>query len=299
MGNFLNISRAGTFITYLNLSYRVILPQIFKHSVVTSILCTCLFLSTIISAYPDEPPIKAMTFAKVDDVSLYYEVHGGGEPILLIHGGLSHAGYWSAQIDDLARDYLVIAVDSRGHGRSSLSDKPFSYKLLANDFLMLLDKLNIQSTNILGWSDGGIIALELAIRQPKRLKKIIAFGANSHPSGVKPNVTENSRFREFLTRANADYLAMSPEPNRWSEFLKSITKMWANEPNFSDLELQNITVPTLVLGGQQEEAIYPAHIEELSKKIPNSKLIMMPETGHFAMLEKSEKFNEIVRSFLK
>ena len=128
---------------YLNLSYRVILPQVFKHSVVTSILCTCLFLSTIISAYPGEPPIKAMTFAKVDDVSLYYEVHGGGEPILLIHGGLSRAGYWSAQIDDLARDYLVIAVDSRGHGRSSLSDKPISYKLLANDFLILLDKLNI------------------------------------------------------------------------------------------------------------------------------------------------------------
>jgi pimeloyl-ACP methyl ester carboxylesterase len=299
MSNFLNISRAGVFIARLNRRYRIIFPQVFKYSVAMSVLCTCLFLGTIVSAYTEEPPIKAMTFAKVDDVSLYYEVHGEGEPILLIHGGLSHAGYWSAQINDLARDYLVIAVDSRGHGRSSLSDKPITYKLLANDFLILLDKLNIQSTNILGWSDGGIIALELAIRAPKRLKKIIAFGANYHPSGVKPNVTENSRFREFLIRANNDYLAMSPEPNRWSEFLKNITKMWSNEPNFSDLELQNITVPTLVLGGQQEEAVYPAHIEELSKKILNSKLIMIPETGHFAMLEKPEKFNEIVRSFLK
>jgi pimeloyl-ACP methyl ester carboxylesterase len=253
----------------------------------------------MIHAYPEEAPIKAMTFAKIQDVSLYYEIHGGGEPILLIHGGLSHAGYWRAQIDNLARDYLVIAVDSRGHGRSSLSDKPISYKLLAKDFLMLLDKLNIQSTNILGWSDGGIIALELAIREPQRLKKIIAYGANFHPRGVKPAVAENPRFREFLTRASADYLAMSPEPNRWSEFLEDITKMWTTEPNFSDLELQSITVPTLVLGGQQEEAIYPTHIEELSKKIPNSKLIMMPKTGHFAMLEKPEKFNEIVRSFLK
>ena len=299
MSNYKKISRLGTFIMCLNLDRGAIFLLVLKYSLVISILCACLGFTAIINAYPEEPPIKAMTFAKVQDVSLYYEIHGGGEPILLIHGGLSHAGYWRAQIDDLARDYLVIAVDSRGHGRSSLSNKPITYKLLANDFLVLLDKLNIQSTNILGWSDGGIIALELAIREPQRLKKIIAYGANFHPKGVQPNVAENSRFREFLTRASRDYHAMSPEPNRWSEFLENITNMWTTEPNFSDLELQSITVPTLVLGGQQEEAIYPEHIEELSKKIPNSKLIMMPKTGHFAMLEKPEKFNKIVRSFLK
>jgi len=299
MSNSKKTSRLGTFIISLNFDRGMIFLLVLKHSLVISILCACLGFTAIINAYSEEPPIKAMTFAKVQDVSLYYEIHGGGEPILLIHGGLSHAGYWRAQIDDLARDYLVIAVDSRGHGRSSLSDKPITYKLLANDFLVLLDELNIQSTNILGWSDGGIIALELAIREPQRVKKIIAYGANFHPKGVQPNVADNSRFREFLTRASRDHHAMSPEPNRWSEFLENITNMWTTEPNFSDLELKSITVPTLVLGGQQEEVIYPEHIEELSKKIPNSKLIMMPKTGHFAMLEKPEKFNEIVRSFLK
>jgi pimeloyl-ACP methyl ester carboxylesterase len=260
---------------------------------------TVFSLSGATYAHTKEPPIKAMTFAKISDINLYYEIHGAGEPILLIHGGMSHAGYWRAQIENLAKDYLVIAADTRGHGRSSFSKKPITYELLANDFLELLDAINIPSTNVLGWSDGGIIALELAMRAPERLKKIIAYGANFNPKGVKPNVTENPRFREFLTRANADYLAMSPEPERWLEFLENITGMWSKEPTYSDRELGRITVPTLILGGLQEEAVYPNHMRELSKKIPGSTLIMMPKTGHFAMLEQPGKFNEIVRLFLK
>ncbi len=284
---------------YSIFSHSIPFSRFYRAYVFPHILCTCILFGLIENVIGNETPIKAMTFAKINDISLYYEIHGEGEPLLLIHGGLSHAGYWHAQIEDLAKHYMVIAADSRGHGRSSLSDKPITYQLLANDFLELLNALKIESTNILGWSDGGIIALKLAIQAPDRLKKVIAYGANYHPDGVKPDVAQNVRFSQFLTRAHTDYLAMSPEPNRWSEFLKNITNMWTNEPVFSDLALKNITVPILILGGLKEEAVYPEHIKKLSEKIPQSELIMMRETGHFALQEQPNKFNKIVRNFLK
>lgn len=126
--------------------------------------------------------------ASVNGVKIWYAIFGRGEPVILLHGGLSSSNYWGNQVPALAKYYLVIVMDSRGQGRSSWDARPFSYDLMASDVDGLLDYLTIRKAAIVGWSDGAIIGLLLAIHQPERVTKLFAFGANSNPSAVKPLV---------------------------------------------------------------------------------------------------------------
>ena len=231
-------------------------------------------------------------------ITLHYETHGEGKPLLLVHGGLGHSGAWEKQIPVLSRQFRVITLDSRGHGRSTFDDTPISYALMTRDVLALLDHLGIERADLLGWSDGGIIGLELAIHHPSRVGRVIAFGANFHPSGVRPDTTEHPNFARYIEQAAADYQRLSPAPGRWDEFLANIGRMWASEPDYSRAEMAAITSPVLVLGGLSEEAIFVEHMRETHRRIPGSALRIMEGTGHFAMWEQPETFNRIVLDYL-
>jgi hypothetical protein len=134
-------------------------------------------------------------------IRLFYAVYGHGSPVILLHGGLANANYWGNQIRALDDRYEVVVLDSRGHGRSSRNAAPYSYDLMASDVLALMNFLHIQRAALVGWSDGGIIALDLAIDHPERLTKVFAFAANYNPSGVKPNLESNPTFAAFIARA--------------------------------------------------------------------------------------------------
>jgi pimeloyl-ACP methyl ester carboxylesterase len=240
----------------------------------------------------------AAGLAPVNDIKMYYEIHGHGAPLILLHGGLGNTGYWENQIPALSQKYKVIAVDSRGHGRSTFSGQQISYALMASDVIALMDYLGIRKAHLLGWSDGGIIGLDLAIKHPERLDKLIAYGANYNPSGLRADVGENKRFKDYVEKAAKDYQALSPDPSRWDAFQKNLGQMWASEPNFTAEQLHRITVPTLILDGDNDEAIITEHTKELAGLIPQSKLILIAGTGHFAPLEKQEEFNRIALDFL-
>ena len=242
-------------------------------------------------------PVGADT-VRVNGIDLYHEIHGEGEPLLLVHGGLGYGDYWRTQVEAFSSHYRVIVVDSRGHGRSTFTTEPISYRLMASDLIALLDHLGIEAAHLVGWSDGGILGLELAIHQPHRVRRVVAYGANYHPSGVKPDVLDNARFSRFIERAAKDYQAVSPAPERWDEFLGNIGKMWQTQPDYSREELGNITTPILVLGGLGEEAVFVDHIRETHRRIPGSELRIMEGTGHFAMWDRPEAFNAIVLEFL-
>ena len=111
-------------------------------------------------------------------VDLYYETHGSGEPLILLHGGLGHSDVWGNQIPVFAKQYKVIVVDSRGHGRSTRDQRPFGYQLMADDVIGLMDFLKIQKAAIIGWSDGAIVGLDIAMQQPARVARLFAFAAN-------------------------------------------------------------------------------------------------------------------------
>ena len=166
---------------------------------------------------PEPPPMPAPVesgMAPVNDIQMYYAVYGQGEPVLLIHGGLGSADAWGFQVPELAESHKVIVADSRGHGRSTRSEKPFGYALMADDYLALLDHLGIDKVALVGWSDGGIIGLEIAIRHPERLSRLFAFAANYTPEGVKASVADDPTFNADIERAGKDYARLSPTPER-------------------------------------------------------------------------------------
>lgn len=249
---------------------------------------------------PDLPPAVESGMAPVNDIEMYYATYGdpANPPLLLLHGGLGNADYFVNQIPAFMEDYYVIAADSRGHGRSTMSDQQIGYALMASDVLALLDYLEIDAVNLLGWSDGGIIGLDIAINHPERLIKLVAYGANYIPSGVREDVGDNARFNEYVEMAAGDYVALSPNPDGFDAFLENIGNMWATEPNYTAEQLNSITVPTLILDGLLEEAIYPEHALDMASLIPTADLLLMGGVGHFAMWEATAEFNDIVLDYL-
>ena len=243
---------------------------------------------------PDESGL-----ATVNDIEMYYAVYGEGEPVLLLHGGLGNADYFANQIPDLvAAGYQAIALDSRGHGRSTFSEQQIGYHLMASDVMAMMDYLGIDKASIVGWSDGGIIGLDIAISNPERLNKVFAYGANYNPGGVNPEVGNSARFNEYIEMAAGDYTRLSPTPDQFETFLGNIGNMWATEPNFTPEELQGITVPVMVIDGLEEEAILIPHAEEMAGLIPGAELVLMADIGHFAMWDKTAEFNAHMLEFL-
>ena len=238
--------------------------------------------------------------APVNDIEMYYATYGdpNNEPLVLLHGGLGNADYFVNQIPAFSEQYYVITADSRGHGRSTMSEQQISYALMASDVLALMDYLKIESAYLVGWSDGGIIGLDIAIHHPERLKKLVAYGANYNPSGVRADIGESERFNAYIEMAAGDYVRLSPTPDGFDTFLANIGNMWATEPNYTVEQMNSIAVPTLILDGLQEEAIYPAHDLEMATLIPTADLVLMGGVGHFAMWEKTEEFNHIILDYL-
>jgi pimeloyl-ACP methyl ester carboxylesterase len=237
--------------------------------------------------------------APVNDVELFYQIRGEGMPLILLHGGLGHSGHWKNQLSVLSKHYKVITVDSRGHGRSTMTEQQISFALMASDVIALMDYLEIEKAHILGWSDGGNIGLYLAIHHPERLIKVVASGANYSPSGVRSDVGENQKFLSYIGDAIEDYQALSPDPDNWDAFFGNIGQMWASEPDFTAEQLGSIAVPILLLDGESDEAVYTAHTKEMASLIPTAKLTFVPGTGHFGMWEKPSEINNAILDFLK
>ena len=266
-------------------------------------ICLTLPYATMIAAQgdsPELPPAVESGMAPVNDIEMYYATYGDptNAPLILLHGGLGNADYFVNQIPAFSEQYYVITADSRGHGRSTMSDQQIGYALMASDVLALMDYLGIEAANLVGWSDGGIIGLDIAINHPERLLKLVAYGANYNPSGVREDIGENERFNAYIEMAAADYARLSPNPDNFDAFLENIGNMWATEPNYTVEQMSSITVPTLILDGIQEEAIYPEHDLEMAELIPTADLALMGGVGHFAMWEATDEFNDIILNYL-
>ena len=235
--------------------------------------------------------------APVNGVRLWYAVYGHGAPVILLHGGLANSNYWGLQILALAPHLQVIVMDSRGHGRSTWDGGPISYHLMATDVVALMDALHIPKAAVVGWSDGGIIGLDIAIHHPERLTKLFAFGANSTVAGERSS--EGSvTFAAYKTRTRSEYQQLSPKPSDFSAFLRQLNKMWLGEPDFSDAQLRGISVPTWVVDGDHDEIIKREDTDHTAAIIPGAGELILPRTSHFAFLQDPERFNRVLMEFL-
>ncbi len=246
---------------------------------------------------PTLPKPAQSGVAPVNGIKLWYAVFGQGTPVILVHGGLANSNYWGRQVPVLARDHEVIVLDSRGHGRSMRTSAPIGYDLMASDVLALMDYLYIQRAALVGWSDGAIIGLDIAIHHPERLTRLFAFAANSDPSGVK-DVSKSPVFTAYIKRAEQEYRGLSPTPGQFKAFFDNISHMWATEPHFSDDQLRGIKVPTWIVDADHDEAIKRENTDHIASLIPGAGELIMADVSHFAFLQDPVQFNEAVLHFL-
>jgi pimeloyl-ACP methyl ester carboxylesterase len=240
----------------------------------------------------------ASGYAPVDGIRIWYATFGHGQPVLLLHGGLANANYWGNQVRALQSGYRVVVMDSRGHGRSTRNEQPFGYDLMAADVVGLMDFLKLPKAAIVGWSDGAILGLDIAMHHPERVSKLFAFAANSDPSGVA-DIAHSPVFNAYIARAATEYAALSPTPGQYQAFLGRITKMWETQPNWSAADLRRIAVPVWIVDADHDEAIKRENAEFMAANIPNAGLLLQPQVSHFSFLQDPEQFTTDMLHFLQ
>jgi pimeloyl-ACP methyl ester carboxylesterase len=246
---------------------------------------------------PTLPKALHSGLAPVNGIKIWYAEFGHGEPVIMIHGGLANANYWGKQVPALDKHYRVIVMDSRGHGRSTRNSQPYGYDLMSSDVLGLMDYLKIKKAAIVGWSDGAIIGLDIAMHHPERVSKLFAFAANSDPSGVA-DIAKSPVFNAYIARAGEEYKRLSPTPTQYDAFVKQITKMWETQPHWTAADLAKIHVPTWIVDADHDEAIKRENTEFMAAHVPGAGLLIQPEVSHFSFIQDPQQFNDDVLHFL-
>jgi pimeloyl-ACP methyl ester carboxylesterase len=173
----------------------------------------------------------------------------------------------------------------------------YTYELMAQDVVFLMDFLKVRRAPLIGWSDGGIIGLVMATEHPTRLERVYAYGANSDPSRLCEGLDKNETFNKYIENMGNDYVRLSATPKDYNSFLEAIGAMWATEPNITG-QLGQIKTPITIADGEFDEAIQRSHTEMMAKAIPNVKLEILPGVSHFGMWQNPTLFNDTLKRFL-
>lgn len=225
----------------------------------------------------------------MSDISLYYERQGSGPPLLLLHGNGENGQYFRYQMAYFSKKYTTYAIDTRGHGKSPRGTAPFGMKQFAQDLLDFMDGQRLEKANILGFSDGGNIALTFALAHPERVEKLVLNGANLNAAGVKAHV----QIPIVLGYKMASLFAKkNPDARKNAEILG----LMVNEPNIPQEALADLSLPTLVIVGTND-MIKPAHSRLIADSLPNSRFAELPG-DHFIAAKNPDAFNQAVEQFL-
>ncbi|WP_288199138.1 alpha/beta hydrolase [uncultured Pleomorphomonas sp.] len=251
---------------------------------------------------PPMPPADESGFADIRGISMFYSIYGKGKgsPILLIHGGLSSGDVWSFEVPTLARSHEVIVADSRGQGRSKHGLAWLTYHRMAEDYVALLAELKIDKVTLVGWSDGGIIGLDIAMHHPKLLDRLFAQAPNVTPDGLTsiPEI-DPPPLSESLSSDEAD----QPDPaararSRQMARERIFRRLWATEPNYSDGDLARIRVPTEIVIGDHDPVIRPEHAAHIAKAIPGARLVVLKDVGHPAHSQDPKQYLKAIEDFM-
>jgi pimeloyl-ACP methyl ester carboxylesterase len=245
------------------------------------------------------PPAQASGQVDHDGAKIWYATFGAGSPVILLHGGLGNSENWGDQVPALVADkHEAIVIDSRGQGRSTNDGRPLSYGLMMADVLAVMDKLEIQKAAVVGWSDGAITGLVMAMKVPQRVTRVFAFGANMDLAGAKPSPTSIPGDL-FYTRSQKDYARLSPTPKGFDDLTRAAVRMWSSQPNYTAADLAGIHGPAVAIAdGDHDEFVKREHTQYLAATIPGARLIVLPGVSHFAMVQKPDEFNAAMLGFL-
>ena len=223
------------------------------------------------------------------DIKHHYIEKGEGFPLIMLHGNGEDCSYFEHQMEPFAQHFRVIAIDTRGHGQTPRGNVPFTIRQFAQDLLEFMDNHDIKKAHILGFSDGGNIAMVFALAHPEHVEKLILNGANLNAKGVKPSVQIPIEIGYRIARMFAN---KSPEARKNTELLG----LMVNDPNVNPAELSQIQCPTLVIVGNKD-MIKDKHTRLIADSIPGSKLSIIPG-NHFIANKNPDTFNHKVLEFL-
>lgn len=240
---------------------------------------------------------KAGKFYTIRGFSMYCETYGTGAPLLLIHGNGASINAFVKQIPFFSKKYKVIVADSRAHGKSIDHSDSLSYEMMADDYAALLSAMQIDSAYVVGWSDGGINGLLLALRHPEKVKKLAITGANLQPdsTAVSPDILKRTtKTYNMFVNLFKEERSKTPLDSMVYKYIRLLKE----QPHISFNDLHKISIPTLVICGDHD-VIRPGHTLAIYENIPNAYLWILPNSGHSTLVRYTEEFNHKVNDFFK
>ncbi len=246
----------------------------------------------ILLPYGENP--KVGKFVNIDDIKMYYEIYGKGKPLILIHGNGSSISGMKNQIEFFRKDYRVIVADSRGHGKTSIGKGKLTYVKMATDYANLLNKLQIDSAYVLGWSDGGIIGLLITINNPKYVSKLAIMGANLQPDSTAVYPWAVKMVKQKTEIANKMIETKDTTAN-WV-LASKLLGLLREQPNITLADLHKISAKVLVLAGDKD-VIREEHTVLIYQNIRDAQLCIFPAETHLTPVTNPELFNQTVYKF--
>jgi pimeloyl-ACP methyl ester carboxylesterase len=230
-------------------------------------------------------------YASVNGLRMYYEEHGRGAPLVLLHGGGSTVQTsFAAMLPKLARTHHVIAPEQQGHGHTADVDRPLSFEQMADDTAALLEHLGVRHTDVLGFSNGGMVALQLAIRHPTLVRRLIICSSFYAHEGLSPELRqgfEHASVADMPAPLRDAYLAVAPHPEALPVFVAKTVAMMRSFTDLSAAQLRAIAAPTLVMIGDAD-VVLPEHSFQLARLVPHGQLAVFPGSGHGTYLGVAE-----------
>jgi pimeloyl-ACP methyl ester carboxylesterase len=241
-----------------------------------------------------------MTYASVNGLQLYYEIHGSGKPLVLLHGGLMTIDLnFGPLLKQLAATRQVIAVELQGHGHTADTGRPMMIGALAGDVVALLDQLDIERADVFGFSLGGLVAFAMAVGAPGRVGRLIAASADPfRPPGRESKPLDDDRMptqADFQAMRDA-YDAVAPDPAHFEDFAARTSAMVHEFPGWSD-ELRSLRTPTLLIFGDRDFSPLP-DVVELFELLPDAQLAVLPGTTHMGVTQRTDAMLALITPFL-
>ena len=244
-----------------------------------------------------------MPYVELNGIASYYEQHGSGEPLLLLHGGHCSIETWQSQIDALAPHYRVHAPERPGQGRTADRPGPITFQAMVDDTVAYLDAMQVDSAHVVGFSDGAITGLLLALEHPHRLRSLVSISANLSPAAFPDEDESTDPVEDATPPPEPDpedeaYARLSPDgPDHAKVVLERLYAMWMSEPQIDPASLATVSTPTLVLAGDGD-SIPTVHSVEIARALPHAQLCIVPGAGHMVIREKPAQVNRAILDFL-
>jgi pimeloyl-ACP methyl ester carboxylesterase len=240
-----------------------------------------------------------MPYVELDGIDHYYEVHGAGDPVLLLHGGFCSLETMASQIAALSTSYRVHAPERPGQGRTADREGPMTFEGMVADTVAYLDALGVQDAHVIGFSDGAITGLMLAMEHPERVRSLVSISANLDPGGFVDDDDVPEEVPASVSATRDAYDRLSPDgPEHADVVLEKLGTLWRAEPHIDPATLSRIVAPTMIMAGDRD-SIRTSHTVDIAAAIPGAQLAILPGAGHMVMEDRSAVVNQLIEEFLE